>query len=96
MPSYSFHTVELVYFFWGPLFEFFGLGSGSKAFFEPTNVDYSFGFGNTALSFCFQFGKILGRFCTFWAFRAIFGVGVKFNNFFGTYLHTLTTLILEV
>ena len=29
-------------------------------------------------------------------FGAIFGVGVRFKNFFGTYLHRLTTFILEV
>ena len=34
--------------------------------------------------------------CTFWAFGAIFGVGLRFKNFFGTCLHRLTTFILEV
>ena len=40
------------------------------------------------------------KFGTFFAllrpFGAIFGVGVRFKNFFGTYLHRLTTFILEV
>ena len=42
-------------------------------------------------------------FAPFWTFLAlfgpcwaIFGVGIKFKNFFGTYLHSLTTFTLEV
>ena len=45
---------------------------------------------------CFQFGLILGLFELFWALGAIFGVGVRSKNFFGTYLHSLTTFVLEV
>ena len=32
----------------------------------------------------------------FWFFGAIFGVGVKFKNIFGTYLCSQSTLVLEV
>ena len=56
----------------------------------------NFCFGSTVLSFCFSFGQILGLFALFGLFGAIFGVGVRFKNFFGTCLHRLTTFILEV
>ena len=64
----------------------------------------NFGFGCTALTFCFKFGHILGLFCTFfgpfgdifWSFGAIFGVGIRFKNIFGTYLCSQSTLVLEV
>ena len=39
---------------------------------------------------------IWGLFALFGPVGAIFGVGVKFKNFFGTCLHRLTTFILEV
>ena len=52
-----------------------------------------FGLGSIALSFCFYFGQIWGLFCPFWA---IFGVEVRYKNIFGTYIHRLTTFILEV
>ena len=32
----------------------------------------------------------------FWSFRAVFGVGVRFRNMFGTYLCSQSTLLLEV
>ena len=32
----------------------------------------------------------------FWSFGAIFGVGVRFKNIFGTYLCSQSTLVLEV
>ena len=56
----------------------------------------NFCFGSIAISFCFNFGQILGLFTLFGPFGAIFGVGVRFKNFFGTCLHRLTTFILEV
>ena len=40
-----------------------------------------------------QFGPF---FAIFWSFRAIFGVGVRFKYFFGTYLCRQSTLVLEV
>ena len=39
---------------------------------------------------CVAFGAI------FWSFGAIFGVGVRFKNIFGTYLCSQSTLVLEV
>ena len=38
----------------------------------------------------------LAFFALFGPFGAIFWVWIKFKNFFGTYLHKLTTFILEV
>ena len=40
----------------------------------------NFGFGSTALSFCFYFGQIRGLFCPFWSFGAIFGVRIRLKN----------------
>ena len=42
---------------------------------------------------CPYFGPLLHFFGPFWV---IFGVEVRFKNIFGTYLHRLTTFILEV
>ena len=61
-------------------------------------------FWKNSLNFCFKFGQILGLFCTFlgpfgatfWFFGAIFGVGIRFKNIFGTYLCSQSTLVLEV
>ena len=50
---------------------FLGSGSGSKKFVEPTYVD-------NQLWFWMYSPIFLG---------AIFGVGARFKNFFGTYLH---------
>ena len=72
---------------------FSGLGSKSVTFWGPTNIHYHFWFGSKGLSFNFQFSLILGLFGPFWA---IFGVGVRSKNYFGTYLHSLTTFVLEV
>ena len=35
------------------------------------------------------------HFCTFWAFWGYFGVRVKFKNFWGPYLHKLSTFVLK-
>ena len=79
--------------FLGPLGLFLGSGSDSKTFvwkFSPTCL--------------FLIQQHFGLFCTFWGplglyfwpFGAIFGVGVRSKYFFGTYLHSLTTFVLEV
>ena len=63
---------------------------------KPINVDYQFWFWNYNPIFCFDsapFWAFLDLFGPFWA---IFGVGVRSKNFFGTYLHSLTTFVLEV
>ena len=81
-----------------------GWGPVRKLFWDLPMSTINFGFGCTALTFCFKFCHILGLFCTFfwpfwaifWSFRAIFGVGVRFKNIFGTYLCSQSTLLLEV
>ena len=83
-------------YFFGPLGLFLGSRSGSKTFLEPTNIDCQYLFGRYSRIFLFLFGQILGLFALFGLFGAIFGVGVRFKNFFGTCLHRLTTFILEV
>jgi len=72
---------------------FLGSRSGSKMFLEPTNVGYQFLFWKYRPIFLFFIRPNFGPFCTFWA---LFGVGVRFKDFFGTCLHRLTTFILEV
>ena len=56
-------------------------------------LSINFGFGSTALSFCFTLAKFGGL---FGPLGAIFGVDVRLKNYFGTYLHRLTTFIFEV
>ena len=68
---------------------FFGLGWGPKRFLTPINVDYQFWFWNYSPIFFFHWAP-------FGPFGAIFGVRVKSQNFFGTYLHSLATFVLEV
>ena len=90
--------------FFGPLGAFFGTflgyfwgrGQVQKHFWNLLMQTINFCFGSIAISFCFNFGQILGLFTLFGPFGAIFGVGVRFKNFFGTCLHRLTTFILEV
>ena len=77
--------------FLGPFGLFFGSGSGSKTFLELTNVDYQFVFWKYSHIFLFWIRPNFGPFRTFRALQAIFGVGVRFKNFFGTYLHRLIT-----
>ena len=79
------------------------VGSGSNFFWDLPMQTMIFGFGSTALSFCFQFDKIWGLFCTFLAFRGYllvlwgyFWVGVWFKNSFGTYLCRQSTFVLEI
>ena len=75
----------------GLVLGFFGSGSGSKTFLEPTNVNYKFLFVKGNPVFLFLIKPNLGLFCTFWA---ILVVGVSFKNFFGTYLCRQSTLVL--
>ena len=56
----------------------------------------NFGFGSTAFIIVLITVKFGAIFALFGLFGAIFGVGVRFKNFFGTCLHRLTTFILEV
>ena len=80
-----------------PLGLFLGSRSGSKTFLEPTNVDYQFLFWKYSPIFWFFIRPNFGPFFAFFGlFGAIFGVGVRSKNFFGTCLHRLTTFILEV
>ena len=53
----------------------------------------NFGFGSTALYFCFDHSQIWGHFCTFWAFRGYFWGWGQVQNVFGTYLPRLTTFL---
>ena len=46
--------------------------------------------------FVYNLAKFGAFFTFFGPFEAIFGVGVKFKKNFETYLHRLTTFILEV
>ena len=73
-----------------------GAGSGLKTFLEPNNVDYQFFFELKLYLLVFNSAKFVAFFALFGLFWAIFGVGVRFKNFFGTCLHRLTTFILEV
>ena len=75
---------------------FWSWGQVQKHFWVPLMQSINFGFGSTTLSFCFYFGQIWGLFALFGPLGAIFGVEVRFKNIFGTYLHRLTTFILEV
>ena len=78
---------------WG---NFWDQGQVQKYFWNLLMQCINFCFGITGLSLCFSFDQILGLFALFGLFGAIFGVGVRFKNFFGTCLHRLTTFILEV
>ena len=62
-------------------------------FLVYTNVDYHFWFRKYSPIFNFKFDPILGL---FGSFGANFGFGVKSKKFFGTFLHRLTTFILDV
>ena len=75
----------------------FGLGSSWKTFLEPTYVDNQLWFGSTALSFCFKFGHLFGPLLHFFGSSgAIFGIGMRFKNIFGTFLCSQSTLVLKV
>ena len=79
-----------------PLGAILGLGLGLKRFLKPINVDYQFWFLNYNPVFCFH-SALFGAFLDlFGPFGAIFGVGVRSKNYFGTYLHSLTTFVLKV
>ena len=91
-----FHSAKFWAFlhFLGSLGLFFGFGSGSKTFLEPTNnVGYQFLFRKYSPIFLFLIRPNFGPFCTFWALRGylflacwvIFGVKVRFKIIFGTY-----------
>ena len=47
-------------------------------------------------TFWASFALFLPFWAIFWSFRAVFGVGVRFKNIFGTYLCSQSTLVLEV
>ena len=75
----------------------FGVEVGSNTFLEPTNIDYQlFVLEVQPYLFVFNSAKFWAFLEFFGPFGAIFGVGVRFKNFFGTCLHRLTTFILEV
>ena len=65
-------------------------------FLGPSNVDYQFWFWKYSPIFLFFIGQFLALFALFGLFAAIFGVGVRFKNFFGTYLCKQLTEVLEV
>ena len=44
---------------------FLGCGPVKKTFWDLPMKTINFGFGSTALTFCFKFGYILGPFCIF-------------------------------
>ena len=44
---------------------FLGWGPVKKLFWDLPMKTINFGFGSTALTFCFKFGYILGPFCIF-------------------------------
>ena len=79
-----------------PFGAFFGLDLGLKTFLKPVYVDYQFWLWNYSPIWFFSFGPFWGLFGSFWARGAIFGVGFRSKSFFGTYLHSLTTFVLEV
>ena len=57
----------------------------------------NFDFESTTLLFCYQLGTFGDFFCTFWVlWGVLFGVEVRFKNFFGTYICRQSTLVLEV
>ena len=72
---------------------FLGLSPVKKIFLRPTNVDYQFWFWKYSPIFNSKFDPILGL---FGPFGANFGVGVRSKKFCGTFLHRLTTFILDV
>ena len=91
-------------YFWAFRGYFLGWGQIQKNYCYLPKLTTNFGFGCTAISFCFQFGHIWGLFCTFlgpsglffWPFGAYCVVGVRFKNIFGTYLCRKSTLVLEI
>ena len=80
-PFFTFSALRMVFFFacWG---YFWGRGQVQKYFWNLLMQTINFYFGSTVLYFCFSFGQILGLFALFGLFGAIFGVGVRFKNFF--------------
>ena len=76
-----------------PFGAFFGLDLGLNTFLKPVYVDYQFWLWNYSLICFFSFGPFWGL---FGPRGAIFGVGFRSKSFFGTYLHSLTTFVLEV
>ena len=81
-----------------------GWGQVKKLFWDLPMKTINFGFGSTALTFCFKFGYMRGLFCafsgllglSFWPFGVIFWVKVWFKNIFGNYLCRQSTLVLEI
>ena len=80
-----------------PFGAFFGLDLGLKTFLKPVYVDYQFWLWNFSPIWFFFHSAPFGAFLDlFGPLGAIFGVGVRSESFFGTYLHSLTTFVLEV
>ena len=78
----------------GPLLHIFG--SFEAIFLETTYVDNQLWFWKYYPVFSFLIWPYLGLFAFFRPFRAIFGAGFRFKNFFGAYLYRQSTLVLEV
>ena len=72
-------------------------GSGSKTFFETTNVDNQLWFWKYSPIFLFSIQPNLGPFLHFLGLLGLFfGVVVSFKILFGTYLCRKSTLVLKV
>ena len=82
--------------FFGPSGLFSGSESGLTIILRPTNVDYQFLFLNYSPIFLSSIQPNLALFAFLGPFRAILGLESGSKTFFGTYLHRLTTFILEV
>ena len=84
--------------FLGPLVGLFlESGSGSKTLLELTYAVNQLWFWKYSPIFLLLHRPNLGPFIAlFGPLGVIFGVGVRFKNIFGTYLHSLTTFILKV
>ena len=66
---------------------FWSWGQVQKLFWGPLMQSINFGFGSTALSFCFYFGQILGLFLRFLGLWGLFlGLWSGSKTFFGTCL----------
>ena len=60
---------------------------------RKSSVDWHFRSVSKDLSFAFNLGPLFALFGPCWA---IFGVELRLENFFGTYVHRLIDFILEV
>ena len=62
-------------YFWAFRGYFLGWGQIQKIYCYLPKLTTNFGFGCTAISFCFQFGRIWGLFCTFLGPSGLFFFG---------------------